>query len=101
MAWSPATPAPSTRTRAGARVPAAVTSIGKNRLVAAAARRTALYPATVAWDDSTSIGCARVIRGSNARLNAVTLRAATCDTRTAEHTSEHQARAHPVCRLQQ
>ncbi len=80
MAWSPATPAPSTRTRAGVSVPAAVTSIGKNRLVATAASRTALYPATVAWDDSTSIGCARVIRGSNARLNAVTLRAASCDT---------------------
>src|SRR5438309_1392357 len=80
MAWSPATPAPSTSTRAGDRVPAAVTSIGKKRPVAAAASRTALYPATVACDDSTSIGCARVIRGSNARLNAVTLRAASAAT---------------------
>jgi len=39
-----------------------------------------LYPATVACDDSTSIGCARVMRGSNARLKAVTLRAASCVT---------------------
>src|SRR5207244_74451 len=80
VAWSPATPAPSTSTLAGVRVPAAVTSIGKSRPVATAASRTALYPATVACDDSTSIACARVMRGRRARLNAVTLRAASCDT---------------------
>src|SRR6185295_9055375 len=56
------------------------TVAGYKAVLLAAARRTALYPATVAWDDSTSIGCARVIRGSNARLKAVTLRAASCVT---------------------
>src|SRR6266511_6206304 len=80
IAWSPATPAPSTSTRAGGSVPAAVTSIGKNRPAAAAARRTALYPATVAWDDSTSMGCARVMRGSNARLKPATWRDASSAT---------------------
>src|SRR5206468_4794415 len=64
----------------GGNVQSAVTIIGKNRPDAVAASRTALYPAAVAWDDNTSIACARVIRGSNARLNAVTLRAASWDT---------------------
>ena len=41
MAWSPATPAPMTSTRAGEMVPAAVTSIGKILGSAAAASSTA------------------------------------------------------------
>jgi hypothetical protein len=42
MAWSPATPAPSTNTRAGAIVPAAVMSSGKKRGSVFAASSTAL-----------------------------------------------------------
>ena len=42
MAWSPATPAPMTRTRAGVIVPAAVVSMGNNRGNVSAARMTAL-----------------------------------------------------------
>src|SRR5205807_3875227 len=80
IACSPATPAPSTSTRAGVSVPAAVTSIGKNRPAAAAASSTALYPATVACEDSTSMDCARVMRGNSARLNAVTFCAASAAT---------------------
>ena len=41
-----------------------------------AARRTALYPAMVAMDDSTSMLCARVIRGISSSANAVTPREA-------------------------
>ena len=80
IACSPATPAPRTSTRAGASVPAAVTSIGKKRGAVFAASSTALYPATVACDESASIGWARVMRGSRMRLNAVILRAASCCT---------------------
>jgi hypothetical protein len=42
MAWSPATPAPITRMRAGVRVPAAVVSMGKIFGRVLAAMRTAL-----------------------------------------------------------
>ena len=42
IAWSPATPAPITRTRAGVMVPAAVVSIGNMRGRVSAAIRTAL-----------------------------------------------------------
>ena len=59
----PETPAPSTRTRAGRTVPAAVVSIGKNLGRCIAAKRTARYPATVACEDRASIRCARVVLG--------------------------------------
>ncbi len=74
MAWRPATPAPNTNTLLGAIVPAAVTNIGKNFPTAAPAIRTALYPVTVDIEESTSIDCARLIRGSWSRLNEVTFR---------------------------
>ncbi len=41
IAWSPATPAPSTMTFAGATVPAAVVIIGKKRPASRAARSVA------------------------------------------------------------
>ena len=62
-ACRPATPTPSTSTVAGFTVPAAVVSIGKNRVDSDAATNTALYPATLACDDNASITCAREIRG--------------------------------------
>src|SRR5215831_10442812 len=63
IACRPATPAPTTSTFAGATVPAAVISIGKKRGSRSAAISTALYPETVACEESASIGCARVVRG--------------------------------------
>ena len=65
IACSPATPAPITNTRAGGTVPAAVIIIGKPRSKAAAPRsRRGSRPG---WPgcDSTSMLCARVIRGSS------------------------------------
>ncbi len=53
-------------------VPAAVVSIGKNRVDRSAAISTALYPATLACDDSASIDWAREIRGMDSMANAVT-----------------------------
>ncbi len=64
IACSPATPAPSTNARAGAIVPAAVVSIGRNFTSSAAPMSAALYPATVLCDESTSIDCAFVMRGT-------------------------------------
>ncbi len=64
MACRPATPAPMMKTLAGASVPAAVDSIGSSFGSAPAPRRTALYPLTVACEESTSIDCARVMRGT-------------------------------------
>ena len=61
-------------------MPAAVMSIGKKRGSCSAARSAALYPPTVAWDESASIGCARVIRGTDSSANAVTPRAASAST---------------------
>src|SRR6266511_3895844 len=61
-AWSPATPAPTMNAFAGASVPAAVVIIGRMRGSAAAPRRTALYPASVAWEERASIDWARVRR---------------------------------------
>ena len=81
MAWRPATPAPMMKALAGAIVPAAVVSIGKNLGSAAAARSTALYPATVACEESASIGCARVMRGIASIESAVTRRRASSRTR--------------------
>src|SRR5581483_6912010 len=72
IACSPATPAPRTRIFAGGIVPAAVISIGKKRGRRSAAMRAALYPLTVACEDSASIGCARVMRGTDSRANAST-----------------------------
>ena len=63
-----------TSARTGAIVPAAVMSMGKRRGTRSAARRTALYPATVAWDESASIDCARVIRGIDSIAKATTPR---------------------------
>ena len=76
IACKPATPAPSTSTFAGATVPAAVISIGKKRGSRSAATSTALYPDTVACDESASIGCARVMRGIDSIAKAFTPRAA-------------------------
>ena len=73
IACRPATPAPRTSSLAGRAVPAAVMSMGKNRPYALAAISAALYPATLAWELSASIGCARDrVRGSPSRLTAVT-----------------------------
>ena len=72
MACNPATPAPSTNTRAGARVPAAVMSMGNMRGSVLAASSTALYPAMVAMEESTSMLCARVIRGISSMASSVT-----------------------------
>ncbi len=77
MACRPATPAPSTSTLAGRAVPAAVISSGKNRPNSAAATSAALYPATLAWELSASIGWVLVsVRGIRSRLIAVTPSAA-------------------------
>ena len=65
MACNPATPAPSTNTRAGGIVPAAVIIIGMARANSAEASTTALYPARFAWDERTSIDCARLMRGTS------------------------------------
>ena len=72
MAWRPATPAPSTNTRAGAIVPAAVVSMGKNFPDASAPRSTAVYPAIVLKADRASIRCAFVVRGISSIATAVT-----------------------------
>jgi hypothetical protein len=72
MACSPATPAPTTSTRAGVMVPAAVMSIGNMRGSSDADSSTALYPATVAIADSTSMLCARVMRGISSTAKALT-----------------------------
>jgi hypothetical protein len=55
MAWRPATPAPRISARAGARVPAAVESMGRIFPNSTAPTSTALYPATVACELSTSM----------------------------------------------
>ena len=71
MAWSPATPAPITSTRAGGTVPAAVIMSGMARSNSAAASMTALYPARFDCEESTSIAWARVTRGSSSREKVV------------------------------
>ena len=63
-AWRPATPAPSTRTRAGFTVPAAVMRSGNIFGSRSAASRTAWKPITVAIDDRTSTAWARVLLGT-------------------------------------
>ena len=65
IACSPATPAPSTSTRAGGTVPAAVMNSGKKRGSRVAASSTQRYPATSACEVSASIDCARLIRGTS------------------------------------
>ena len=70
IACSPATPAPSTNTRAGGTVPAAVIIIGIARANSAEASMTALYPARFACDERTSIDCARLILGTSSIANA-------------------------------
>ena len=76
MACKPATPAPTTKTLAGVSVPAAVIIMGNIRGEASAAGSTALYPATVAIDDNTSIDCHRVMRGNSSKANVVMRRSA-------------------------
>ena len=76
IACRPATPAPMTNAFAGASVPAAVVIIGRIRGSALAPTSTALYPASVACDESASIDCARVMRGTSSIASAVTRRAA-------------------------
>ena len=70
MAWSPATPAPSTKTRAGAMVPAAVIIIGMVRPKAWAASITARYPARLLCEESTSMLWARLMRGISSMAKA-------------------------------
>jgi hypothetical protein len=96
MAWSPATPAPSTSTLAGASVPAAVVSIGSSLPSSPAPRSTALYPATVAWELRTSIDWARVMRGTRSRARNVSFRAASAGTSaSAGSTSSIETRVAP------
>jgi len=83
IAWRPATPAPRMNAFAGAMLPAAVVSIGKNFGIIDAPMSTALYPATVLCDESTSIDCARVMRGTRSRLSAVTDRSASAGSTSA------------------
>ena len=52
-------------------VPAAVIIIGKSFGNARAARRTASYPAMLAMEESTSMLCARVMRGTSSSANSV------------------------------
>ncbi len=81
IADSPATPAPTTKTRAGAMVPAAVVIKGKSFGRAWAAIRTARYPAMLAWELRTSIDCARVVRGrSSSEKRAAPREATAADT---------------------
>ena len=76
MACSPATPAPSIKTREGVIVPAAVMNMGKSLGEASAAASTALYPAMVAMELSASILWARVVRGMSSMEKTVSLRSA-------------------------
>lgn len=69
-------PAPATSTFAGGTLPAAVTCPVKNRPNSCAASITARYPAMFAIELSTSIDCAREIRGTESNAKAVTGRAA-------------------------
>ena len=71
IACKPATPAPIISTRAGGMVPAAVVIIGNMFGSVGAAINTALYPAMEAIDESASIDCARVMRGTNSMENSV------------------------------
>ena len=72
MAWSPATPAPSTSPLAGGVVPEAAIIMGKSFPSVSAAMTAALYPASDAMDDRTSMLCARAMRGMASRLKLVT-----------------------------
>jgi hypothetical protein len=55
-------------------------SIGMKRPYSWAAAITALYPAMLPWDESTSIACARLIRGSSSMAKAVTPDCASAST---------------------
>ena len=79
-ACNPATPAPSTNTRAGGIVPAAVIIIGMARANSAAASITALYPERFDCDERTSIDCARLILGTSSIAKASTPAAAYAST---------------------
>src|SRR6266850_5878512 len=83
IACKPATPAPMTKTFDGARVPAAVVSMGSNLGSSAAPSSTALYPAIVACDESASMDWARVMRGTNSMAKAVTLLAVNFENNSA------------------
>ena len=52
-------------------VPAAVVSMGKSFGSVSAAMITALYPQTVAIEESASIDCARVVRGISSTEKAI------------------------------
>ena len=80
IACNPATPAPSTNTRAGGTVPAAVIIIGMARANSAAASITALYPARFDCEERTSIDCARLILGTSSIAKASTPAAAYAST---------------------
>ena len=89
IAWSPATPAPSTRTRAGGTVPAAVMRRGSILGSRPAARRTDWNPSTVACDDSTSTAWARVLRGTRSSASIVALVAATSTATSGRQTGSN------------
>ena len=76
IACSPATPTPMMKALAGGTVPAAVIIIGKARPNSLAASTTALKPARLACEDSTSMTWARVMRGMNSMAKALTPAAA-------------------------
>ena len=84
MACNPATPAPMMKTFTGLIVPAGVIIIGKIFPDCPAATITAAYPARLACDDSTSIFCARVLRGTISRLIALTPRCASALMRSGD-----------------
>ena len=70
--------APITNTFAANTVPAAVVSIGKYLAQASAASSAPLYPPMLAIDESVSMPCARVVRGTQSVANADTPRSANC-----------------------
>src|SRR5438874_12706196 len=61
-------------------VPAAVVSIGKILGRVSAAIKTALYPQMVPMDESASMLCARVVRGTSSTEKEVTPVSAICCT---------------------
>ncbi len=92
IACSPATPAPSTSTRAGGTVPAAVMNSGKKRGSRVAASSTQRYPATSACEVSASIDWARLIRGTSSMANAVTWACARARTTSSSAPGEQKPR---------
>mmetsp|Transcript_54734 Transcript_54734/g.155708 ORF Transcript_54734/g.155708 Transcript_54734/m.155708 type:complete len:262 (-) Transcript_54734:328-1113(-) len=72
MAARPATPQPRMKVCEGGNLPAAVISLWWKRPKLWAASRTARWPATLAWELSTSSFCAMVMRGAAVTSTSVT-----------------------------